>query len=43
MVPSKANDPWRIGVNNRLTFEGILYIVRTGAFWRSPQLFNNML
>ncbi len=34
LLPGKAGDPGRTGVNNRLSLEGILYIVRTGCPWR---------
>ena len=34
LLPGKSSDPGRTGANNRLTLEGILWIMRTGAPWR---------
>ena len=34
LLTGKHGDPGRTGANNRLTLEGILWIVRTGAPWR---------
>jgi len=33
-LPGKKGDPGRSGDDNRLSLEGILWIVRTGAPWR---------
>lgn len=34
LLPGKAGDPGRTGVNNRLFVEAVLHIARTGAPWR---------
>lgn len=34
LLPGKATDPGRTGLDNRQTVEGILWIARTGAPWR---------
>ena len=34
LLPGKAADPGRTGMNNRMTLEGIIWVMRTGAPWR---------
>ena len=34
LLPGKKNDPGRTGLNNRMSLEGMLWIVRTGTPWR---------
>ena len=42
LLPGKPSDPGRTGADNRLTLEGILWIMRTGAPWRDlPPHFGN--
>ena len=42
LLPGKKGDPGRSGDDNRLSLEGILWIVRTGAPWRDlPDVFGN--
>ncbi len=42
MLTGKPTDPGRTGSDNRLTLEGILWIMRTGAPWRDlPDVFGN--
>ena len=40
LLPGKRGDPGRTGRDNRLSLEGILYIIRTGTPWRDlPERF----
>ena len=34
LLPGKPSDPGRSGKDNRLSLEGMLWIIRTGAPWR---------
>jgi transposase len=34
LCPGKRSDPGRSGKNNRMFFEGVLWIARTGSPWR---------
>ena len=40
LLPGKAGDPGKSGQDNRLTLEGMLYVIRTGTPWRDlPERF----